>query len=139
MFSLLVFLGCNAEQALAQDCNNIFNRKDLNNELYTLIVRKHAFNTSPGKKILVSAHFFGGRKYLLDFVCEADHNLKIRILNKDKSRVLFEPQGGESIDNIKVNYQITEKVFIEMTLQKNDIQDVANQCIGLLVRKVNDK
>jgi len=133
----LLFLCCFSLETLGQNCNELFDREDLNNELYTVIKRKHAFNVAPGKKILVSGYFFGGKGYLLDFLSEDNRKVKVRILKKDKSAVLFENTDQKGLRSLQLSYNITEKVLIEMTLLKEGPDDVADQCVGLLIRTFN--
>ena len=132
--SLFLFVCSFSVQTYGQNCNQIFDREDLNNELYTVIVRKHAFKVTPGKKILVSGYFFGGKGYLLDFISEENRKVHVRLLRKDRSEVLFETSGNEGISNLQVSYNITEKVLIEMTLEKRNTDDIGDQCVGLLIR-----
>ncbi|MCT4590473.1 MAG: hypothetical protein N4A71_21775 [Carboxylicivirga sp.] len=132
LFFLLI--GSLSAQSFGQNCNQIFDREDLDNELYTVIVRKHAFKVVPGKKILVSGYFFGGKGYLLDFLSEDNRKVHVRLLRKDRSEVLFETSGNDGISNLQVSYNITEKVLIEMTVEKRNAEDVADQCVGLLIR-----
>lgn len=135
---LVVFLSLVLVPAKGQNCDGIFDSEDLKNELFNEVVRKNVFRVKPGKKILVSAYLYGGKVYMLDFVNKDKRKIQVRLLSKDKSKVLFENNDDDGINNLQVSYNITEKVIIELLLETKDPGNEAEQCLGLLIRTFND-